>query len=518
VLTGLEQLGVLAPFLLLVAAVLALPITSLLLRRYRRSVATLMSATGSDIPAARTAHPVTGGHAPADAPAAEVLARRRLVHVAITVGAGLFVGISYTWLFYFWNDVEVLPYRSVFLVLMFSWPAVPGVWVSTDGDRRWTLTAVAVYFAAAVTVSLAGRAGIGNALVGWVFFNGLPTVVVAAFFSRAFRAVGVLVLGVALLAVTGSQALLGTLESDAASRLAVELGSLVGIEDAVAIFVLVPLIGFVVAAAAGWMVLMGLGRWYARHGFSDHMLLLGSMCFVFCVDYVSAAAGGQLGALAIGLGLFGVLAVGALWVYHWFVHRSGQVSRLLLLRVFDHGAGTAGLLDAVAARWRHIGPVRLIGAPDLADSTIEPDEFLAFTSGRLRRLFIDSAAALDERLAGLEPAHDPDGRYRVEEFFCFDTTWRAAVESLLAESDLVLMDVRGFTSDRLGATHELELLGRERAFDRTLLVMDEHTDTDLVDRIVTGTGSATPRRYQAGADAMPDEIVHALIGVGPAGR
>ena len=37
-LTDLEELGVLAPFLLLVAAVLALPVTSLLLRRYRPDI------------------------------------------------------------------------------------------------------------------------------------------------------------------------------------------------------------------------------------------------------------------------------------------------------------------------------------------------------------------------------------------------------------------------------------------------------------------------------------------------
>ncbi len=515
-LTDLEELGVLAPFLLLAAAVLALPITSLLLRRYRRSVATLMSAAGSDVTAARTPRPEV--RPPTGLGAAEDLAHRRVVDVAITVGAGLFVGISYTWLFYLWNDLEVLPFRTLFLVLMFSWPAVPGVWVSTDGDRRWTLTAAGGYFAAIIAVSMAGRSGVGNALLGWVFFNALPTAVVAAFFSRAFRAVGVLVLGVMLLAVTGSQALLGTLETDTGSRLAVDLGSLVGIEDAVAIFVLVPLIGFVVTAAAGWLVLLRLGRWYARRGFSDHMLLLGSMCFVFCLDYVSAATGGELGALAIGVGLFVVLAIGTLWVYHSFVHRSDQVTRLLLLRVFDRGAGTAGLLGAVAARWRHIGPVRLIGAPDLATSTIEPDEFLAFTSGHLRRLFIDDEATLEGRLTDLEPVPDPDGRYRVEEFFCFETTWQATVESLLAESDLVLMDVRGFDAARLGATHELELLGRERAFDRTLLIIDEHTDTDLVDGIVTSSESSPPRRHRVAPNDRPDAIVEALLALGSGNR
>ncbi len=517
-LTDLEELGVLAPFLLLVAAVLALPVTSLLLRRYRRSVASLMMATGSEVPAAVSAHPDEATRTPTGSRAAALLAQRKRVHVAITVGAGLFVGIAYTALFYLWNDVPVLPFRTLFLVLMFSWPAVPGVWVSTDGDRRWTITAVAVYFATTIVVSLAGRSGVGNALLGWVFFNGLPTAVVAAFFSRAFRAVGVLVLGVMLLAVTGSQALLGTLESDAATRLAVDLGALAGIEDAVAIFLLVPLIGFVVTAAAGWWVLMRLGRWYARHGFSDHMLLLGSMCFVFCLDYVSAATGGELGALAIGLGLFGVLAVGTLWVYHSFVHRSGTVTRLLLLRVFDKGTGTAGLLDAVAARWRHIGPVRLIGAPDLAAAGIEPDEFLAFTSGHLRRLFIDNGATLEERLSGLEPVPDPDGRYRVEEFFCFDSTWQATVQSLLGESDLVLMDLRGFGPQRLGVTHELELLGQEHAFARTLLVVDEHTATGLVDNIVTASESSPPGRHQLGPDDGPDAIVEALLTLGTASR
>jgi hypothetical protein len=516
--SDLSQLGALAPALLLVAAMLALPVTSLALRRYRKSVAALMGHTGEDGAAEKAAPTdIAAGGGPrrwdADT-AARALRRRRLVHLVITVGAGLFVGMSYTWLFYFWTGTEVLPLRSVFLVIMFTWPAVPGVWVATDGDRRITAIATVVYFIAAIAVSVAGGGGAFNALVAWLLFNGVPTLVVAAFFTRTFRAIGVLVLGVMLLAITGSQALLGSLESDSTARLATDLAFSAGIRDALAVFVAVAAIGFVVAVAAGWWALRRLGGWYTRHGFSDHMLLLGSMCFVFCLSYVASAASGALGALLIGLGIFGVLAVGTLATYHAFVRRSERPLRLLLLRVFDEGGERAGLLNSIGARWRHLGPVRLIGAPDLAAATIEPDEFLAFTSGRLRRLFIDTRASLAQRTAELDSLADPDGRYRVEDFFCFDNTWKATVESLLAGSDLVLMDLRGFSAERLGVTHELELLGHQRAFDRTLLIIDQHTDTDLLDRIVSGTGTSAPHRYRAGADEPAESIVQTLLTIG----
>ena len=61
------------------------------------------------------------------------------------------------------------------------------------------------------------------------------------------------------------------------------------------------------------------------------------------------------------------------------------------------------------------------------------------------------------RVAALDVAADADGRYRVNECDCHDTTWQAA---LVARSDLVLMDLRGFQARNAGCAHELAVLAR----------------------------------------------------------
>jgi hypothetical protein len=62
-------------------------------------------------------------------------------------------------------------------------------------------------------------------------------------------------------------------------------------------------------------------------------------------------------------------------------------------------------------------------ATDVARGRFEPDEFLDFLSGRLANAYISTGVDLDRRLAGLDLRGYPDGRYRVNEFFCRIDTW-----------------------------------------------------------------------------------------------
>ncbi len=488
----LDYLAVLAPFFVVVAGVLALPITSLLLRRYRKSVVRLMSAEGDHTVVARPAEDSTASSTPPPGQLRRRVTRRVAAHVAITVAAGLFIGLTYAMLFSVWNELVFDWLQFAFLTLMFTWPAVPGVWISTDGDRRWTSTAVALYIVAVLALPAFGAAGPLTGLVAWAWFNALPTLIAAVFFTRSFRAIGICVLGVTLAALVGSQAMLSTLESDAVARLAVEVGILAGINDALAVFLLVAGFGFVAAGAVGWWLLSKIGRWYSHHRISDHMLLLGSLCFVFCIDYVAVVAGSDPRALAVGLLLFASLAAASLLAYHLLIGGRPEPARLLLLRVFDTGSHGPKLLNRIAARWRFVGPVQLIAGPDLALSTVEPDEFLTFTSGNLRRPFIADQTGLESRIAEPGSATDPDGRFRLEEFFCFDTTWRATVDALVARSEAVVLDLRGFTRERRGAAEELALLGRRGMFDRTVLITDGRTDLDFVESIVASSAPDRP--------------------------
>src|SRR6185437_14166550 len=122
--------------------------------------------------------------------------------------------------------------------------------------------------------------------------------------------------------------------------------------------------------------------------------------------------------------------------------------------------------------------------PDLATATVEPHELLDFVGGRLQRRFITGPAALDQRLAETSLRPDPDCRFRVSNFFCHADTWQMALRRLTRNSDLVLMDLRGFTSTNKGCIFELnELLDAVR-LERLLLVVDHTTDEVFLTQVL----------------------------------
>jgi hypothetical protein len=483
----------LTPLLIVIAGVLALPVTALLVGRYRVAVAGSMSMPGRQVPeTSREPAPPR----PDLAGGTELLRGATRRQVLVTVGAGAFIGSTYSAFFLAWNELAFTPGRYLVVAILLSWPAVPGVWVTTDGDSRTTLTAAAVYLAALVTVTAAVPGiAITSGLEAWNTFNLIPTVVMVVFLSRTFRAIGVCVLGVALTAVVGAHTVITAAGWTAWPQVLAVLAIALGL-----------------SALVGWWAFVQLAHLYARYWFSDHMLLLGSLCLAFCIDYAAQVAAGDPAALAVGFGLFIALSALVTLTYRYVIVAPASPRHLLLLRVFDRASSSRGLLNQVASRWRHLGPVRMIAGPDLAASTVEPDEFLTFVGGHLGRLFIADGDSLEGRLSELGHSPDPDGRYRIEELFCFDTTWKAAVLALLARSDTVLMDLRGLTADRRGALHELEVLGRELALPRTVMIVDERTDMTVLERIVAEAGAGEPQIIHLAAhDSDPRQVLDDLF-------
>jgi hypothetical protein len=195
---------------------------------------------------------------------------------------------------------------------------------------------------------------------------------------------------------------------------------------------------------------------------------------------------------------------------------------LLLLRVFADIARTERLFDRVASRWRYLGPVTMIAAPDVAARTVDPSDFLEFATGRLHARFVRSAADLDERLAGLDGEPDPDGRYRVNELCCQADTWRAAVVSLMDRADAVLMDLRDFSAKRAGCAFELQQLGQRIEPGRLVLAVDDSTDREF---LAANLGTAAfPRLVDLGSrrvsdralEQVFDEVVSAAYAADPA--
>jgi hypothetical protein len=151
----------------------------------------------------------------------------------------------------------------------------------------------------------------------------------------------------------------------------------------------------------------------------------------------------------------------------------------------------------------------MIAGIDLISRTVEPHEFLDFVSGKLSRRFIDSEAALDRRISERDVAPDRDLRFRVNEFFCYDDTWKMVLSRLVHESDAVLMDLRGFSSRNAGCVFELRELARMISLERVVFVTDASTDEALLAATLAG-GRAGLFRLTAITGHQVTQLLHAL--------
>jgi hypothetical protein len=124
----------------------------------------------------------------------------------------------------------------------------------------------------------------------------------------------------------------------------------------------------------------------------------------------------------------------------------------------------------------------MIAGPDLVTATVAPHEFLAFVAGDLKRRFVRGHDDLDVRVSAMTQGPDPDGRYRVDEFFCYADTWKETMRTVAARANTVLMDLRSFSPTNAGCVFELQQLLDSVPFEAVVFVIDETTDSAFLTR------------------------------------
>lgn len=242
-----------------------------------------------------------------------------------------------------------------------------------------------------------------------------------------------------------------------------------------------------------WWLLLHLERRYEKHGFSNVQLVVDAWWAIIVASHlVTQWSDGAATALSVS---------GAAFAIYWITVRvglraSGLGARaggptMLLLRVFGFQDRTERLFDRVAERWRFEGPVAMIAGADLALRSVDVDEALAFVRGEIESRYVSGTGDLTRRLQELDAGVDPDGRFRVGEFFCFDNTWRPALRSLVARARVVLMDLRGFTKVNAGCVFELQQLSALGATGRCVFVIDSTTDRALTEQSLRLAPEAT---------------------------
>jgi len=532
----------------LLAPALTLVASTVLLRLYRRAVARAMAASAEEagaFPESATSECSNTG-APAIAfPARETESwlrqqtlrgpLREALRYAVA-GVAFAMATALVYLVEFRLRFSPLP----FLVWcwMFAWPVVVTINLVVPAGWRIKVATAVAYFAvltvlslvAALTPNMAAMQLGAVSLPAWSMFTprvvaalwcvlNLPaTLLLLAFLNRRVRAVGPLVLSFMMIASTGAIiAWFGMFyASDAVIALTVRLGV------SVAWTLLAGVVGaFLLFGLLGWLAAVWIRRAYQRKTISDQSLMLDAVWLLFATCYATALAAFALAfSAAIPHGGRAWMASGALGfpVYAlvaWLAHRcapacGSPATTLLFLRVFSLGTRSERMFDAVARHWRHVGSVQFITGPDLATSTVGPHQFLEYLSGRLAGLFIGSPAALERGMQLLDSRPDADGRFRINHFFCFRDSWPEVLRRLVAESRVVLMDLRSFSTRNDGCIFELGALVDAVPLGRLVLVVDETTDRAFLDRTLEGfwrtLRADSPNRGASSAAVQPIRV------------
>lgn len=460
---------------------------------YRRRMLALMGSAPP--PDASHASDSTADAAPAKAraplrpdPRASRHAQWR--HLAVLTSLSLLIGLTQSvlaLLFIYGDDLLSLG-RALTLGAVYAWPMA----LTWGLMRRWpwwrTLLAILAYLL--VMLALVSWRSISPRpltesfawLGGLVLIPVTVTLLIGA--SGRIRAVAPYLLPIFLLLAGSSVIALQLMVvgvNDPPRWLVVLVGG-VGAWPAIVLLALAP---WLLLAWPAWAIARTLARAYRDKRFSDLWYLLAAYWLVvLAATALPALQGVGLVALTQLLPWLWIPLAG--WALRgWLAPRSAPPT-LLVLRVFQQDATVQALFDRVVERWRLTGNTVLIAGTDLLSRTLDPDDLFTFLNGRLATRFIGSEAQVAERLRGFDLAPDPDGRYRVNECYCFDSTWKAALAALVQQTDVVLMDLRGFHAGKLGCRHELRVLAEATHLHRVVLLHDASTQRAVAEADVAG--------------------------------
>lgn len=493
-------------FNLLVAGVLTFVLGAIVLVLLQRAILRNMMQAGGAGALAADARPRRAADAPltfeaiqatnaAGRDSGRLLWRHAIAHSV----AGLTFAVVTTIIVFGFAGMEFYPMRTAVVVWAYAWPTVLILGMLVGRDRRAQMLIALGYFGVLVVICIVSvlrntpplelwgisMPGFFQPLLFWLM-TAAPSCFLLLFLNRTIRSIGPLVLLFVFVLLLGSHLATTLMLFDEVRNAVVRLAIKLNIGGG-SILWIVQLIGALLAIWPAWRCVAWLRDRYATKRSSDLLLTADAIWLLMTIlMWVN---------LFRDHGMLKSLVAALPWIawrltLHAAIHptlkaaRARPPMRLLLLRVYGFGRRSRRLLDLLGTRWRLLGSIDLIAAPDLASRTVEPSTFLEFVRGRLKRLFIRSPDDLQQRLAGIDDRPDPDARFRVNQLFCSDDMWKAAVTHLMGEASLVAMDLRGFGPHRQGCVFELETLLDTVPLDRLVFLIDKTTNRSGLEAVL----------------------------------
>ena len=498
-------------FILISAGLLTIPVALFLLWRYDRAVKremTSASKAAMDVPfGAAVQHSRLPLLAIEDIDVASELSSaaydnaRRSLHKAVLVYAvaGLAYALPFAIAWSYQADGALLAWRRITLLTGVQyWPAVIAMSLIAASSRVERLKIFAVLFGCLTAFSVYELAispdlTIAQLAKYWLVTNGPATLLITPLLFRRVRAIAPLVLSFLLVIITGALILTSAILLPRQGMIwVVNVGTKIGL-GGTAIFYGIHLLGLLICAVPGWWLLRYFGSLYRRKRTSEQSIMLDSLFFVFAFEQTLViSARGQTRFLIIGPISFAAYKLVKWMGFRTLRREAGSTPVLLLLRVFALSSRSEQLFDSLTRWWRRAGSLVMIAGPDLIRSTIQPHELLEFVGGKISRGFVADSVQLAEQITGLDLKPDPDGRYRINQFFCHRDSWQATMRELAKHSSVVLMDLRSFSARNQGCIYELGQLLNSVDLRRVLFLVDDTTDRKFLTATVSALWQDVP--------------------------
>jgi hypothetical protein len=224
-----------------------------------------------------------------------------------------------------------------------------------------------------------------------------------------------------------------------------------------------------------WTIIPKIGRWVSQQLRSPRLFWIPVILFASMLPLFESSENliGKASACFTG----GIISFEI--IYRIFdrliLRRNKKVNRLVFLRVFGDSRRGQFLFSHIAPRWKGLGSITCIAAPDVSVHQLETDIGFNLLFGRLRQRFLsqDEAAVIGRHI-------DSDALGAVWEDHCFDDTWMSAVQSMLTQNAIVLMDLRGFGPQRKGCIYELGVLRDNMSIESVVFLVDGTTDLEFL--------------------------------------
>ncbi|MGZ8136880.1 MAG: hypothetical protein ACXW1W_07910 [Methylococcaceae bacterium] len=405
--------------------------------------------------------------------------------------------------------------RLGLLTLVYAWPCMPGIGL-LERWPRWKilLASLGYMLLASVLVMLNSTENQEMSIVLlWLFGQQIPLLAFVLFMTGSrLRAVGPYLLVVFFLLTASSLVGLSALEQVISDGPNTWVMDLVLFTNAYFVFIAFSILPWLVAFYPVRFLARRLAVSYRNKAFSEPLYLLAGVWLISLL-FQAMVLSHSVGASAYGvLGAWLIIPLCVMLMPH-ALRPSSQPPTLLLLRVFRGDDSIEALFDNVIERWRYSGNTVMIAGKDLALRNLEPDGLFAFLSGRLQDRFISDETRLQQAVDNLDLQTDPDGRYRINEFFCFDSTRKLVLATLVDKTNTVLMDLRSYTSERKGCSHELTVLAGKRHLQKLVILFDNNTDKQTAEQLLAGsTTKIVWIDSEAHGKKLQAQVLTALLG------